>query len=223
MLLSQLAVFKDIIPGYRIRQLDEDQALLSKEVRLQRSLEKALLASYQKYLQRLDRESGLVSREKISPRQLSVGTVAVECLCDLLTAVHHFNFATNIVSTLVPLLDNRHPKVQAGTQTAIERLLKTATYTSAAVTAVRAIDQYAHKRKYKMRPNMLNCFLALQLTEDVDETFRKMKNRERKRQHEIDAKTTNKGKHKRGGHSMKTAAKAVDDAELARYAVATSY
>ena len=84
------------------------------------------------------------------------------------------------------------------------------------MTAVRAIDQYAHKRQYKMRPLMLNCFLALQLTEDADETIRKQKNRERKRQQEIANKTSNRGKQKRGGHQMKTAAKAVDDAELER-------
>ena len=126
-LLSQLAVYKDVVPGYRIRHVGEEQTLLSKEVREQRSREKALLAAYQKYLQRLDRETGLVSRTKISQRQLSVGIVAVECLCDLLKAVHHFNFSTNIVSTVVPLMDSRHSAVCNATQTAIEHVLKKAT------------------------------------------------------------------------------------------------
>lgn len=55
-LLTQLAIYKDIIPGYRIRQksTSEKNTKLSKEVRKLRQYETALLTNYQQYLQSLD-------------------------------------------------------------------------------------------------------------------------------------------------------------------------
>jgi len=54
--LTQLAVYKDIIPGYRIRQLSESEknARVSKEVKKLRQYESTLLVNYQQYLQSLD-------------------------------------------------------------------------------------------------------------------------------------------------------------------------
>ncbi len=51
-MLSLMAVFRDIVPGYRIRPpTDADaDAVLSKEVRALRDYEHALLKAYQGYL-----------------------------------------------------------------------------------------------------------------------------------------------------------------------------
>ena len=55
-LLTLLAVFKDVIPGYRIRKWTEaeEKGQLSKEVRRLRVYEGSLLNSYQNYLQTLE-------------------------------------------------------------------------------------------------------------------------------------------------------------------------
>ena len=63
---------------------------------------------------------------------------------------------------------------------AINQLFKRETYSAAVVTAVRAIDQYAQKRKYRMRSGMLECLLELRLTEDADEKLRKLKDQQKK-------------------------------------------
>jgi nucleolar complex protein 3 len=57
-LLSQLAVYKDIIPGYRIRQLTatEEAEKVRDEVRRQREGEKLLIKSYKGYLKILEGE-----------------------------------------------------------------------------------------------------------------------------------------------------------------------
>jgi nucleolar complex protein 3 len=58
-LLSQLAVFKDLIPGYRIRQLTamEEQEKVRDDVRRQREGEKLLVRSYKGYLKTLESET----------------------------------------------------------------------------------------------------------------------------------------------------------------------
>lgn len=54
--LSLLAVFKDVVPGYRIRLASEKekQMKISKDQRQLRDREAILLNSYQQYLQKLD-------------------------------------------------------------------------------------------------------------------------------------------------------------------------
>lgn len=67
--LSQLAVYKDLIPGYRIRDLTEKEEAVKvrDEVARQRDGEKALVRSYKGYLKLLEaeakRESGLQAVE----------------------------------------------------------------------------------------------------------------------------------------------------------------
>lgn len=55
-LLTQLAVYKDIIPGYRIRPLTalEEETQVSREVKKMREFEKSLLANYELYLKDLN-------------------------------------------------------------------------------------------------------------------------------------------------------------------------
>lgn len=57
-LLSQLAVYKDLIPGYRIRQLTaaEEAEKVRDEVRRLREGEKMLVRSYKGYLKMLENE-----------------------------------------------------------------------------------------------------------------------------------------------------------------------
>lgn len=57
-LLSQLAVFKDIIPGYRIRPLTEKEKeeKVSQMVQRVRDYEQGLVSVYQSYLQVLEKD-----------------------------------------------------------------------------------------------------------------------------------------------------------------------
>ena len=57
--LSQLAVYKDLIPGYRIRQLTalEETEKVRDEVKRLREGEKSLVRSYKGYLKMLEIET----------------------------------------------------------------------------------------------------------------------------------------------------------------------
>ncbi|KAF6154100.1 hypothetical protein GIB67_008110 [Kingdonia uniflora] len=92
-LLSLLAVFKDIIPSYRIRLPTEKelQMNVSKAVKKTQFYESTLLTTYKVYLQRL------IAFEKKSSFQ----HVYVRCICTLLEAVPHFNFRGNLLAVVV--------------------------------------------------------------------------------------------------------------------------
>jgi nucleolar complex protein 3 len=118
-MLSQLAVFKDIIPGYRIRELTvkEKAEKVSQMVARTREWEQGLVSVYQNYLKCLDRE--LKGRQLICylfregflifnfAARSGFEGVALQCLCTLLVEVTHFNFRTNIMSAVVGRLSKK--------------------------------------------------------------------------------------------------------------------
>lgn len=87
-LLSCLVVFKDIIPGYRIRlpTEKEQEMKVSKVVKKMRFFESTLLSSYKSYLQRLI----------ILQQRPEFHRVVVRCFCTLLDTHPHFNFRENV-------------------------------------------------------------------------------------------------------------------------------
>jgi len=98
--LSQLRVFVDILPGYYIRRLTdaEKRTIVSKDVRHTRSSENALLVAYQLYLRRL---SKMIRTESSAEYR----RVAAKCLATLLLERPQFNFWDSIIATLVPVAD----------------------------------------------------------------------------------------------------------------------
>lgn len=116
-LLSQLAVFKDIIPGYRIRSLTEAEKSekVSQMVAQTRDWEQGLVSIYQAYLRLLEAEfKGMHSVSDVhrSTDTISLGKgdladVAMHCMCTLLTEVTHFNFRVNLMTCIVSRLSKR--------------------------------------------------------------------------------------------------------------------
>lgn len=68
---TQLAIYKDIIPGYRIRPLTEEEqkSKVTKEVKKLRGFEQSLVTNYQAYVENLaDLSRGI---DFLSPWSLS--------------------------------------------------------------------------------------------------------------------------------------------------------
>lgn len=97
---SLLAVYKDLIPGYRIRELTEleQSEKVRDEVKRQRDGEAALVRAYASYLKLLEKEI----KDK-SP----LGSLSLKCMCDLLASVTHFNFRDNIMAVVVGRLSRK--------------------------------------------------------------------------------------------------------------------
>ena len=113
-------MFKDIIPGYRIRALtDKEKAeKVSQMVQRTREWEQGLVGVYQTYLRSLEAElKGMrCEAQSLSCAQKAefcllakseLAEAALHCMCALLVEVTHFNFRVNLMSTIVSCLSRK--------------------------------------------------------------------------------------------------------------------
>ncbi|MCL7033959.1 hypothetical protein MKW94_010872 [Papaver nudicaule] len=160
-LLSLLAVFKDIIPGYRIRLPTEKELEMnvSKEVKKMRFYESTLLTSYKVYLQRLI----------VLQKQSSFKHVAVRCLCSLLDAVPHFNFRENLLTAVVNNMSSPDDVIRKLCCTAIKSLfLNEGKHGGeATVEAVHLIANLVKLHECRLHPSTIEIFLSIHFSEDI--------------------------------------------------------
>ncbi|MFQ6650320.1 hypothetical protein Gotur_022318 [Gossypium turneri] len=179
-LLSLLAVFKDIIPGYRIRLPTEKELEMkvSKEVKKMRFYESTLLSAYKGFLQKL------LALEK-QPR---FHHVVVRCICTLLDAVPHFNFRESLLVAVVRNIGSSDDVVRRICCSTIKSL-----FTSegkhggeATVEAVRLIADHVKVHDCQLHPDSVEVLMSLSFDDDlgkpeVQEGNNKMKNKKNKK------------------------------------------
>ena len=104
-MLSLLLVFKDICPSYRIR-LEDNEAQLKKHTKVGRDLDQTLLECYHKYIHflQLKADMGLGNVKKnitLWDQTTLFGLSAYRCLCELFRNLHHFNFRSILLSSVM--------------------------------------------------------------------------------------------------------------------------
>ncbi|KAF3438255.1 hypothetical protein FNV43_RR21016 [Rhamnella rubrinervis] len=181
-LLSLLAVFKDIIPGYRIRLPTEKELEMkvSKDVKKLRYFESTLLSSYKVYLQML---SALEN-------QTSFQQVAIRCICTLLDAASHFNFRESLIGIVVRNISSPDDVIRRLCCSTIKSLFTNEGKHGgeATVEAVRLIADRVKAYDCQLHPDSVEVFLSLSFDEDLrraekaDEKnkFKNKKNKKRK-------------------------------------------
>ncbi|KAI5459965.1 nucleolar complex-associated protein-domain-containing protein [Mariannaea sp. PMI_226] len=163
-LMTQMTVYKDVIPGYRIRPQAEDgpKEKLSKDVRTLRGYEQALVSGYQSYIKELARCSKIETRAVRGGQSLA--TIATTCACTLVTSVAHFNFRTDLLKILVGKLSRR--KIDANGQKCLEALrtlLKDDEEGRPSLEAVSLISKMIRARDFYVDESVINLFLSLRL------------------------------------------------------------
>ncbi|KAL3627099.1 hypothetical protein CASFOL_028462 [Castilleja foliolosa] len=175
-LKSLLAVFKDIIPGYRIRlpTEKEQEMKVSKTVKKMRYYESTLLSAYKAYLQKL------VTLQK----QIVYQRVAVRCLCTLLAAVPHFNFRDNLLAAVVNNISSEDDVVRKLCCTTVKSLFTNEGKHGGEVTveAVRMIADLVKAHSCQLHPDSVEVFLSLSFDDDLG----------KQEESEIDNKAKNK-------------------------------
>ena len=164
-LATQLAVFKDVIPGYRIRPLAESDMTekVSKDVRRLRSFEQGLVGSYQNYLKALAKHAKS-SRGNVSESMASLASVAISCACTLLLAVPHFNFRSDLIKILVDKLSGqRIDKAFVKCRETLETLFRDDEDGNPSLDAVTMLTRMMKARDYRIDETVLNTFLHLRL------------------------------------------------------------
>ncbi|KAJ3500764.1 hypothetical protein NM208_g17075 [Fusarium decemcellulare] len=163
-LMTQMSVYKDVIPGYRIRPQTEDgpKEKLSKDVRTLRQYEQALVSGYQGYIKELARCSKL--EVKAARGGQSLANVAVTCACTLVTSVPHFNFRNDLLKILVNKLSRRKIN-QDGVKClqALETLFKDDEEGRPTMEAVALLAKMMKAREFQVHESVVNLFLSLRL------------------------------------------------------------
>lgn len=164
-LVTQMTVYKDVIPGYRIRALGDapTEEKLSKEVRRLRQYEQSLLGGYQAYIRNLSQ----LARSQPPPRDRGPQTLpslAVTCACTLLNAVPHFNFRGELIKILVARLSRRRVDGDfAKCQRALETLFAEDDEGRPSLEAVSTLAKMMRARDYDVDERVVNLFLHLRL------------------------------------------------------------
>ncbi|MCJ1368967.1 hypothetical protein MMC20_000174 [Loxospora ochrophaea] len=164
-LATQLAVYKDVIPGYRIRPLQETQVAekVSKDVRRLRDFEQSLVKSYQAYINDLAQHTRL-SRGDATQDVDSLATVATSCACTLLLAVPHFNFRGELLKILVDKLSHKRTDSDAAKcRETLETLFRDDEDGAPSLDAVTMLTKMMKAKSYNVEESVLNTLLHLRL------------------------------------------------------------
>ncbi|KAG2485768.1 hypothetical protein HYH03_015482 [Edaphochlamys debaryana] len=170
-MLSLLAVFKDILPGYRIRPPTEKEleVKVSKEVAKLRDHEQALLKAYQTYLRSLLDAANCV---RAGTGTLSHSRVAVRCLSGLLAAHPHFNYTSDILQAVVPRMAAHDPETRSMACEAVRALLAAGAEGGddggagkAGLEAVQLVADLVRKRKCVAPPELVRALTVLRFRE----------------------------------------------------------
>lgn len=168
-LAAQVAIFKDLIPGYRIRPIAEDAMgeKVSKEVRKLRNFEQKLVSGYQTYvdmLGKLAKASGSSSESAAS-----LANVAISCACSLLLAVPHFNFRGELLKILVGKLSTKRVDNDfVRCRETLEKLFEEDEDGNASLDAVTMLTKMMKGKNYHFDESVLNTFLHLRLLSEFN-------------------------------------------------------
>ncbi|KAL4073525.1 nucleolar complex-associated protein-domain-containing protein [Scleroderma citrinum] len=159
--LSQLAVFKDIIPGYRIRQLTEKEKTekVSQMIARTREWEQGLVLVYQSYLRSL--EDALKAKDDLSD-------IALKCMCTLATDVTHFNFRVNLMTCIVARLSKK--TLDEGFDLCLNTLIRIFRNDLTGVPSmevVQLLHRMIKERHFNVHPEVLTCLLHLRLKSEL--------------------------------------------------------
>ncbi|XP_033102734.1 nucleolar complex protein 3 homolog [Anneissia japonica] len=181
-MVSMLEVFKDIVPGYRIREWGEkaNQVKLSKGVKILRDFEEGLLKYFKHYLEFLEltiknfmkpKRLSKMTEEEVEEHGKSIGVreklavVASKCLCDLAASLSHFNFHNNILSVIVPLMACDHKEISDRCCETMKTIFRQDLAGHSTLAAVKFISQLVRSKSYKVDPKVLDTFLSLRIKE----------------------------------------------------------
>ncbi|KAH8890771.1 nucleolar complex-associated protein 3 [Thozetella sp. PMI_491] len=171
-LLTQMTVYRDVIPGYRIRPTSEDLAgdKLSKDVRRLRQYEQALVSGYHNYLKTLAKFAA-AGGPAVGKGGQNMPVIAITCACTLLNAVPHFNFRGDLLRILVRKLSARSVDDSfIKCRQALETMFAEDEEGRASMEAVSLLTKMMKARNYQVDESVLNLFLHLRLLSEFSGT-----------------------------------------------------
>ena len=164
-LASQMAVYRDVIPGYRIRSNSAANAEsnVSKDVRKLRNFEQSLVSAYQVYLRDLESHARHHTKNDVISAA-STASVAITCACSLLLAVPHFNFRGDLLKIIVGKLATKDKDASfVQCIETLESVFQNDEDGAPSLEAVGLLAKMMKARNYQIDERVLNTLLHLRL------------------------------------------------------------
>ncbi|CAI5958031.1 unnamed protein product [Closterium sp. NIES-64] len=159
--LSLTAVFRDIIPGYRVRMRSEKERamVMSKEVKKRWLFEEGLLQSYQSFVNLLLKHAKQAARRAVS----------VRAMCGLLRAAPHFNCRSELIRAIIPRMDLADDSISSLCCNTIAELMREDGRHDgeATVEAAELVADFIRQRCCVTRPQVLMVFHPLEFDDDL--------------------------------------------------------
>ena len=196
-LLSAAAVFSDLMPGYRIREDNEERGdggvQLSKDVKKLRRHERVFLHHYRQYVDLLVSVLALRRPNPATPEETAVYTssqkqrrfhvktqralhqlqvIAVKCLGRVLLSNPSFNFADGLIKALVPAADRVEVGDGAMSRAAVQTIVKVFEQRNELEQIselVLEIGRYVKAKKFVANPDLLRTFLHVSIGDGVSD------------------------------------------------------
>jgi nucleolar complex protein 3 len=162
-LAAQAAIFKDVIPGYRIRPLSEEDktAKVSKDVRKLRDFEQSLVSNYRNYVNKL---SAITKPGRFVYVDPGLKSIAINCACSMLQAVPHFNFRDDLLKIVVNRLAKKLVDAdQIKCRETMEDIFAKDNDGVVSQEAVRLLAKMMKARDFNINETVLDTFLHLRL------------------------------------------------------------
>lgn len=167
--VSLVELFKDLAPGFEIKATHKPGDRLKKATREIYGNEARLLKYYQMFLKKL--EDTFTPLRKAKKRDKSIdecsmrnGLFALKCMCDLLVSMPHFNFAKNIVHSLIPFTALKLDEARLIVCSAFKNLFKDDKHGEISLHAVRQVNHLIKtKRHYQIPPDCLDMLITLRI------------------------------------------------------------
>ncbi|KAI6189712.1 NOC3-like protein [Aphelenchoides bicaudatus] len=163
-------IFIDIIPGYAIRELSEDEKgqKMKKETRQLIAFEDHLLMHYSNFLKLLEKYGKKLVKPKASMVRentftTKIGMLSAECLGKLMSNVAHFNFASNLVTYFVNFAVTAYEPLLDIVVEALSDLFKSDVTLRNSLHGVKAIAALVSNKQSKVPPRLLGTFLSLNI------------------------------------------------------------
>ncbi|SJX63661.1 related to NOC3 protein, required for maturation and intranuclear transport of pre-ribosomes [Sporisorium reilianum f. sp. reilianum] len=164
-MLSMLAVFVDVLPGYRIRSLTEkeQEEKVGQDVARRREFEAGLVGVYRDFLELCEAELKAAS---VAPNKLE--KAAVKVFTTLAVRAVHFNFRTNILGVVVARMSRRRwGPDETACYDAIRTVVLSDLTGEISLEVVRLIHRMTKERRYKVNSHVLDVLLHLRLRDEL--------------------------------------------------------
>jgi nucleolar complex protein 3 len=189
-IMSLLAIYKDILPDYRIRIPTEHEMAMkvSKNVQQLWDYERKLLHHYQQYLMVLEKtwelhqpfpphppnssttnqDSPVTTHNNVDRNGLAIS--AILSLAELLKSAFHFNFRSNLLTAVVRQMNHKSSAaIRKACCDAVEYIFIQDHQGEVTLEATRQVAKLIKDRDYKVHPDVVRTFHCIPLRVHADE------------------------------------------------------